>query len=106
MDTSELPGRPATTTVVVRGYRVFYTGSNVCLFLWRILGASLSSSPESIYYVTVVIIIIMRSSLQLRPSCIYVCCMYCHLFKFVLSRVLLMAYSSILLEYVLDSTYS
>ena len=27
-------------------------------------------------------------------------------FKFVLSRVLLMAYSSILLEYVLDSTYS
>ena len=26
--------------------------------------------------------------------------------KFVLSRVLLMAYSSILLEYVLDSTYS
>ena len=28
------------------------------------------------------------------------------LFKFVLSRVLLMAYSSILLEYVLDSTYS
>ena len=28
------------------------------------------------------------------------------IFKFVLSRVLLMAYSSILLEYVLDSTYS
>ena len=27
-------------------------------------------------------------------------------FKVVLSRVLLMAYSSILLEYVLDSTYS
>ena len=27
-------------------------------------------------------------------------------YKFVLSRVLLMAYSSILLEYVLDSTYS
>ena len=31
---------------------------------------------------------------------------FAKLFKFVLSRVLLMAYSSILLEYVLDSTYS
>ena len=29
-----------------------------------------------------------------------------HYFKVVLSRVLLMAYSSILLEYVPDSTYS
>ena len=32
--------------------------------------------------------------------------LYLQCFKFVLSRVLLMAYSSILLEYVLDSTYS